>query len=31
MAYRSWEKMDTQVKQSLLLRAEYCLTNIENL
>ena len=31
MAYRSWDKMDTEVKKSLLLRAEYCLANIESL
>lgn len=31
MAYRSWDKMDAEVKQSLLQRAEYCLTNIESL
>ena len=31
MAYRSWDKMDSEVKQSLLLRAEYCLANIESL
>jgi deoxyribodipyrimidine photolyase-related protein len=31
MAYRSWDKMDPEVKESLLLRAEYCLANIESL
>lgn len=31
MAYRSWNKMDAEVKQSLLARAEYCLVNIESL
>jgi deoxyribodipyrimidine photolyase-related protein len=31
MAYRSWDKMDAEVKQSLLARAEYCLANIESL
>jgi deoxyribodipyrimidine photolyase-related protein len=31
MAYRTWDKMDPEVKQSLLLRAEYCLTNLETL
>ncbi|MGB0449426.1 MAG: cryptochrome/photolyase family protein [Porticoccaceae bacterium] len=31
MAYRSWDKMNAEVKQSLLARAEYCLANIESL
>ena len=31
MAYRSWDKMDTDVKRQLLERAEYCLENIESL
>lgn len=31
MAYRTWDKMDPEVKQSLLLRAEYCLSNIDSL
>jgi deoxyribodipyrimidine photolyase-related protein len=31
MAYRTWDKMDTQVKQQLLHRGELYLQNIENL
>ena len=31
MAYRSWEKMNTEVKQSLLERADYCLENLGRL
>ncbi len=31
MAYRTWAKMDAQVKQQLLQRAEFYLDNIENL
>ena len=31
MAYRSWDKMDSEVKSQLLQRGEYCLENIENL
>ena len=31
MAYRTWEKMDSDVKRDILARAEYCLLNIESL
>ena len=31
MAYRSWEKMDGDIKRQLLERGEYCLENIEYL
>ena len=31
MAYRSWEKMDSEVRQSLLKRADDCLDDLENL
>jgi deoxyribodipyrimidine photolyase-related protein len=31
MAYRSWEKMDGDIKKQLLQRGQYCLENIENL
>jgi deoxyribodipyrimidine photolyase-related protein len=31
MAYRSWDKMDSQVKAALLTRAKFCLENIEQL
>ena len=31
MAYRSWEKMDPQVQQALLARADYCLENLNEL
>jgi len=31
MAYRSWDKMDTQVQQALLARAEYYLTHLNRL
>jgi deoxyribodipyrimidine photolyase-related protein len=31
MAYRSWEKMDPEVKAALITRAEFCLDNIEAL
>ena len=31
MAYRTWDKMDTEVKQALLARADYCLENINDL
>jgi deoxyribodipyrimidine photolyase-related protein len=29
MAYRTWEKMDPDVKTNILARAEHCLENIE--
>ena len=31
MAYRNWDKMDQSVKSALLLRARYCLDNLESL
>ncbi len=31
MAYRTWEKMDSEVKSNILARAEHCLENIESL
>jgi deoxyribodipyrimidine photolyase-related protein len=31
MAYRTWDKMDADVKQSLLARADYCLSNLDQL
>jgi deoxyribodipyrimidine photolyase-related protein len=31
MAYRTWDKMDSEVKQSLLARADYCLSNLDQL
>lgn len=31
MAYRSWEKMDAEVKQSLIARGDYCLSNLNQL
>jgi deoxyribodipyrimidine photolyase-related protein len=31
MAYRTWDKMDTDVKQALLARADYCLNNLDQL
>ncbi|MBT5578508.1 MAG: cryptochrome/photolyase family protein [Porticoccaceae bacterium] len=31
MAYRSWDKMDPEVKRQLLARADYCLENLEKL
>ena len=31
MAYRSWEKMDADVQQALLLRADFCLSNLDQL
>ncbi len=31
MAYRSWDKMDSEVKKALLTRADYYLQNIESL
>jgi deoxyribodipyrimidine photolyase-related protein len=31
MAYRTWDKMDAKVKQSLLARADYCLSNLDQL
>ena len=31
MAYRTWDKMDAEVKQSLLARADYCLSNLDQL
>jgi deoxyribodipyrimidine photolyase-related protein len=31
MAYRTWDKMDPQVQQALLSRADDCLTNLEQL
>jgi deoxyribodipyrimidine photolyase-related protein len=31
MAYRTWEKMDSDVKRDILARAEHCLLNIESL
>ena len=31
MAYRTWDKMDIEVKQALLERADYCLSNLDQL
>jgi deoxyribodipyrimidine photolyase-related protein len=31
MAYRSWDKMDTEIKRQLLERGQYCLENIADL
>ncbi len=31
MAYRTWDKMDAEVKQALLARADYCLSNLDQL
>ena len=31
MAYRSWDKMDQEVKTALITRAEFCLDNIDKL
>lgn len=31
MAYRSWDKMQPQIKESILKRGQYCLDNLESL
>jgi hypothetical protein len=31
MAYRSWNKMQPEIKQAILQRGDYCIENLEQL